>query len=178
MSHLMTKAAKWHVRPAKTQISLGICQSDQSLLCAQWVAKDPSFLNVDSEDSDQTGRMPRLIWVFAGCTVILLVLSWGGSYSCVYCSSYPWQKNSLTWTVGRKWHQYRLYVTMPKIQPSSFSTTMSKFRASPSHRFDSLFLMATAWLSGIFLPDCIWHILLPDQLFTKKILTWLLVVGI
>ena len=34
-----------------------------------------------SEDSDQTGRMPRLIWVFPGHTVILLVLSWSGSYS-------------------------------------------------------------------------------------------------
>ena len=33
-----------------------------------------------SEDSDQTGRMPGLIWVFAGCTVIFLVLSWGGSF--------------------------------------------------------------------------------------------------
>ena len=33
-----------------------------------------------SEDSDQTGQMPRLIWVFAGCTVILLVLSWGGCF--------------------------------------------------------------------------------------------------
>ena len=43
------------VRPAKTQISLG----------AFWVAKDPSFLQADSEDSDQTGRMPRLIWVIA-----------------------------------------------------------------------------------------------------------------
>ena len=32
-----------------------------------------------SEDSDQTGRMPRLSWVFAGRTVILLVLSRGGS---------------------------------------------------------------------------------------------------
>ena len=31
------------------------------------------------EDSDQTGRMPNLIWVFTGRTVILLVLSWGGS---------------------------------------------------------------------------------------------------
>ena len=40
-------------------------QSDQSLLCAQWVAKDPSFLHADSKDSDQTGRMPRLIWIFA-----------------------------------------------------------------------------------------------------------------
>ena len=33
-----------------------------------------------SEDSDQTGRMPRLIWVFAGRTLILLVLSRHGSY--------------------------------------------------------------------------------------------------
>ena len=45
----------------------------------QWVAKDPSFLHADSEDSDQTGWMPRLIWVFAERTVILLVLSCGGS---------------------------------------------------------------------------------------------------
>ena len=33
-----------------------------------------------SKDSDQTGRIPRLIWVFARRTVILLVLSRGGSY--------------------------------------------------------------------------------------------------
>ena len=49
----MRKPTKWHVRPAKTQadaktqISLGIG--------VQWVAKDPSFLPADSEDSDQTG---------------------------------------------------------------------------------------------------------------------------
>ena len=38
-------------------------------------------------DSDQTGRMPKLIWDFAGRTVILLVLSWGGSFGCYvnYC---------------------------------------------------------------------------------------------
>ena len=40
----------------------------ESSLCASWVAKDPSFLHAGSEDSDQTGRMPRLNWVFAGCT--------------------------------------------------------------------------------------------------------------
>ena len=40
-------------------------QSDQSSLCGQRVAKDPSFLHADSEDSDQTERMSRLIWVFA-----------------------------------------------------------------------------------------------------------------
>ena len=55
------------VRPAKTQISLGIRPAwSESSLCAQWVAKDPSFLHADSKESDQTGRMPRLIWVFAG----------------------------------------------------------------------------------------------------------------
>ena len=30
----------------------------------------PRFLYADSEDSDQTGQMPRLIWVFAGQTDI------------------------------------------------------------------------------------------------------------
>ena len=41
-------------------------QPDQSLLCAQWVAKDPSFLQADIKDSEQTGQMPWLNWVFAG----------------------------------------------------------------------------------------------------------------
>ena len=74
------KTNKMTVCPAKTQISLGIRPVwSESSLCAQWVAKDPSFLHADSEDSDQTGRMPKLIWVFAGRIIILLVLSWGGS---------------------------------------------------------------------------------------------------
>ena len=47
--------------------------------CAQWVAKDPSFLHADSEYSYQTGQMPRLIWVFAGRTCHFVV-SWGGSF--------------------------------------------------------------------------------------------------
>ena len=51
------------VRPAKTQISLGICPVwSESSLCAHWLAKDLSFLHADSEDSDQTGR------IFAGRT--------------------------------------------------------------------------------------------------------------
>ena len=57
------------MRPAKIQISLGIRPVwSESSLCAQWVTKQPRFLHADSEDSDQTGRMPRLIWVFAGRT--------------------------------------------------------------------------------------------------------------
>ena len=69
MSCDMTKSTKWHVRPAKTQISLGIrpVWSESSLsawrklgsLATHWA---------HSEDSDQTGLMPRLIWVFAGRT--------------------------------------------------------------------------------------------------------------
>ena len=83
------KTNKMVVRPAKTQISLGICPvwSESSLsawrnlgsLATQWA---------HSEDSDQTGWMPRLTWVIAGRTTILLVLSRGGSNSkckiCIY----------------------------------------------------------------------------------------------
>ena len=66
------KTNKVSVRPAKTQISLGIRPVwSESSLGAQWVAKDPSFLHEDSKDSDQTGSKPvsfvgfitrRLIW--------------------------------------------------------------------------------------------------------------------
>ena len=58
------KTNKMGVRPPKTQISLGIRSVwSESSQCAQWVAEDQGFLHVDSEDSDQTGRMPRLIRV-------------------------------------------------------------------------------------------------------------------
>ena len=77
------KTNKMSVPPAKTQISLGIrpVWSKSSLsawrklwsLATHWA---------HSEDSDQTGRMPRLIWVFAGRTVTLLVLSFRGSLLC------------------------------------------------------------------------------------------------
>ena len=60
----MTKPTKWPVHPAKNEISLGICPVwPESSLCALWVAKDPMLPHADSKDSDQTGWMPRLIWV-------------------------------------------------------------------------------------------------------------------
>ena len=65
-------------------------QSDQSSLCACWVANAPIILLADSEDShDQTGRMPRLIFtgIHIGVSeallcahIILLVLSCAGSF--------------------------------------------------------------------------------------------------
>ena len=48
--------------------------------------------------------MPRLIWVFTGCTIILLVLSWGGSYDLVEnhigCRNSLWRMkvNGTIWT--------------------------------------------------------------------------------
>ena len=81
LSHLMTKPTKWSVRSAKTQISLGICPvwSESSLSAWRKLGSIATHW-AHSEDSDQTGRMPRLIWVFAGRSVILLVLSWSGSF--------------------------------------------------------------------------------------------------
>ena len=104
---------KMSVRPAKTQISLGIrlVWSESSLsawrkllsLATHWV---------HSEDSDQSRWMPRLIRVFAGRTVTLLVLSWGGSYihsrgdsvingnsACRSRSDDPWNFNNMSLTL-------------------------------------------------------------------------------
>ena len=79
MSRLMTKPTKWHVRPAKTQISLGIRSVwSESSLCAQWVAKDTSFLHAGNEDTD---IRPLRSESSLGTHAILLVLSRGGSHT-------------------------------------------------------------------------------------------------
>ena len=74
------KTNKVTVYPAKTQISLGIrpVWSESSL--SAWRKLEPLATHwAHSEDSDQTGWMPRLIWVFTGRTVTLLVLSCRGT---------------------------------------------------------------------------------------------------
>ena len=94
LSRLMTKLTEWFVRPAKTQISLGIhlVWSESSLSAWRKLGSlSPHWAH--SIDSDQTGRMPRLIWVFAGRTVILLVLSWGGSVSVSVLQSHAFDRN-------------------------------------------------------------------------------------
>ena len=69
MSRIMTNPTKWHMRPAKTQISLGIRPDWSESSLSPW-RKHRSLAThwAHSEDSDQTGRMPRLIWDFAGRT--------------------------------------------------------------------------------------------------------------
>ena len=81
------KTSKMACAPSEDSYQPGLStQSDQSSLST---GRKPGSLpthGAHSEDSDQTGRnsdqtgrMPKLIWAFAGRTVILLVLSWGGS---------------------------------------------------------------------------------------------------
>ena len=88
MSRLVTKPTKWSLRPAKTLIRLGGCPgwsesslgaktqislgihpvwSESSLSAWRNIGSSATH-RVHSEDYDQTGRMPRLIWVFAGRT--------------------------------------------------------------------------------------------------------------
>ena len=61
------KERKRHERPAKTQIGLGIrpVWSEFSLFAWRKLGSLPSHW-AHIEDYDLTGRMPRLIWVFAG----------------------------------------------------------------------------------------------------------------
>ena len=57
------------VRPAKTQISLGIRPVWSEFSLSAWRMLGPLATHwAHNKDSDQTGRMPRLIWVFAGRT--------------------------------------------------------------------------------------------------------------
>ena len=64
-SRLMTKPTNWHVRPARLGIRPVWSESSLSArsklgsLATHWA---------HSKDSDQTGWMPMLIWVFAGRT--------------------------------------------------------------------------------------------------------------
>ena len=65
LSRLMTKPTKWHVGPAKTGIRP--VWSESSLSAWRKLRSCPTHW-AHSEDSNQTGWMPRLIWVFAGRT--------------------------------------------------------------------------------------------------------------
>ena len=80
LSHDMTKPTKW-VCAQWRQIRLGIRPvRSASSLCAQWIAKDPTFLHADSEDwSDWEDAQAdlRLRWAhshFVGFVLRQLIL--------------------------------------------------------------------------------------------------------
>ena len=79
MSQRMTKPTKWRVRQAKTQISLSIrlARLESSLSARRKLASLATHW-AHWKDSDQTGRMPRLMWVFAGrpCHYVGYVVRW------------------------------------------------------------------------------------------------------
>ena len=77
--HDKTKPTDRPVRPARTQISMGIRPVwSETSLCAQWEAKDPRFLRADSEVWSDSGGCPG--WSeyllgarhFVGCVMLLL----------------------------------------------------------------------------------------------------------
>ena len=67
MSHYVRKSTLGYAHPTNIQISLCIrAVWSESSLCVFWIAKDAKLLHGVNKISDQTARMRRLIWVFAG----------------------------------------------------------------------------------------------------------------
>ena len=81
MSRHMTKPTKWLVHPVKTQISLGYRPVWSVFPVCMKKALVLSYPLSIQRNSDQSGRMPRLIRIFTGCTghfvgFVMLWLIW------------------------------------------------------------------------------------------------------
>ena len=77
LSRIVTKPTKWHVCPAKTQISLVICPVWSEFSLSDWRKLGSLATHwAHCEDSDQNERMPRLIWVFAERTCLFVGFDW------------------------------------------------------------------------------------------------------
>ena len=128
----MTKPTKWVGAQRRIKISQGIHSvwSESSLsawrklgsLATHWV---------DSKDSDQTWWMPRLIGIFTGCTLILLVLSWCGS--CVSMCQFIFAINViyLQKRDSKKTKKEEQNVTIPAPDTDSLASLDSSRAASP-----------------------------------------------
>ena len=94
------KTNKVTVRPAKTQISLGIrlVWSESSL--SAWRKLGSLATHWAQAKTDQTRWMPRLIWDFAGRTLILLVLSCRGSFIVHVTRVEKVPKTSIVYQIG------------------------------------------------------------------------------
>ena len=148
----MTKPTKWPMHPAKTQIGLGIhpIWSESSLSAWRNIGSLATHW-VHSDDSDQTGCMPRLIWVFAGSTchfvgfdmqrLICLLLKLHGVY--------PVMENNRAWTlqssfkVSAPWMRiYDAVINASNIAPLSFNLFQINLKI-PKHKVIPAFL----WLA-------------------------------
>ena len=121
MGHSTTKPTNWPVRLAKTQIRLRSAwvstQSDQSLLCAFWIAKDQNLVHADSKDwsdwanaqADLSLRWGRMscCWFCRAAAQIYTGLGWGGQvllFEPEHDKTYK-----ITWTVDLAKTQISLY---------------------------------------------------------------------
>ena len=92
------------MRPAKTQISLGIrpVWSESSLSAWKKLGSLVTHL-AHSEDAGQTGWMPRLIWIFAGrpCQFVGFVMMQFNYMIChswnIYFHFTRWNKSHMAW---------------------------------------------------------------------------------
>ena len=106
------KTNKVSVHPVKTQISLGICPVwSGSSLSARRKLGSLATHEAHSEDSDQTGRMPRLIWVFAGHTVtslgfVISRLNFEGSQKGKCASPFPCNIDCICSLIKFQWKIY------------------------------------------------------------------------
>ena len=76
MSRLIIKPTKWLCTQRRLRTAWASAQSDQSSLCAQWVAKDRSFLHEDNEDwSDWADAQAELILRWAHRHYVGFVMS-------------------------------------------------------------------------------------------------------
>ena len=112
----MTKPRKGPVWPVKIQTSLGICpvwsvfvpvgsRFESLVIIIELPHDKTNKMSVHPANHDKTNKMSvrpakfqisLLIWVFAGHTVILLVLSWGGLYR--KCTAKTDQMPRLSWS--------------------------------------------------------------------------------
>ena len=140
----MTKPTKWHVRPAKIQISLGIRHVwSESSLFAWRMAGSLATHWVHSEDSEETGWVHRLIRVFAGRTVISLVLLWGGSNAIASeirrpCSSSGRYLMQIHVSTTNNQNNLKEWMPKPKRVSSTNNAVMPSFRTQIAHSCHSL----------------------------------------
>ena len=94
------------MRPAKTQISLGICPVwSESSLCAQWVAKDPSFLDADSKD-----------WLDWADGQADLSLRWAHMSFCWLCHEAAQILKQKWSAMIRNWYRFNILLITPKLE--------------------------------------------------------------
>ena len=123
MNRLMTKPTNRYVRPAKTQLSLGIRPIwSESLLCA---LRTQGFFMRTVRTLIRLDGCPGWSESSLGAHAILLVLSWGGSYA---TSLRFWSKHSKEVNHGLIWVPSRENLS------SGFATRYDSNRPAQPHR--------------------------------------------